>query len=325
MNWTAYGVILRLETPLHIGWRRVGNLWQTRPYILPHQLLAALAVRCAEWGEGGDEGGSSVPYVRKLEWLKKRVKFTYFFPALEKDLESCYLPFYDEKDRLKWRRSEGEPSELTAEEFDYLFLDAEMRTGIDYSWDAAREGQLFAFECVRPRCREWPGENKGKEVYFGGYVFIAEEFLPKERSGGMTKEFLARLLDRLQVGGERKYGWGLVKVLEEDVRGPHEHEIRLYGCEGITAMLDSEVRVTVKKTDVGIPAHVLLHGAEDKIDGQVEVVLTRSTRSEGRLVSYGKEILGKPCYQPGSKCKAENTEFLIDAGGGIWGVWKVKS
>ncbi|RDV81259.1 RAMP superfamily CRISPR-associated protein [Ammonifex thiophilus] len=328
MNWTAYEVILRLETPLHIGWRRVGNLWQTRPYILPHQLLAALAARCAEWDVGGNEDGSPNPYVQKLEWLRKRMRFSYFFPTLERDPQGCYLPYYDERGNLKWKCGKCEPpelSELSAEEFDYLFLDAVMRTAIDHDRSAVQEGQLFAFEYVRPRCREWPGGAEGKEVYFGGYVFLSEELSKELKKQVSAEESLARLLDRLQVGGERKYGWGLIRVSEKDLRGLPGEKIELYGRREITVQLESELYVTVEK-DVGIPAHVLLQGVKDKIAGQVEVVLMRSTRSEGDKTFYGKEVLGKPCYRPGSRCKDGSTKFLIDAGegnSGIWGIWKI--
>ena len=85
MTYRTFQVVLRLGASLHVGWRRTGNLWQTRPYILANQLLAALAARCAEWKIGGEVGHGPTPYTDKLAWFKNNIRATYLFPTLERD------------------------------------------------------------------------------------------------------------------------------------------------------------------------------------------------------------------------------------------------
>ena len=45
MSWTAYQIILRLHSPLHIGYREVGYLRRTRPYVTGRALRGALVNR----------------------------------------------------------------------------------------------------------------------------------------------------------------------------------------------------------------------------------------------------------------------------------------
>jgi hypothetical protein len=78
MTWTAYHVTLRLLAPMHIGWRKLGNLQQTRPYVTGRNLWGALTARLTR------ELGSN-----KYEFVGKQVddcmRFTYFYPSVSKD------------------------------------------------------------------------------------------------------------------------------------------------------------------------------------------------------------------------------------------------
>ena len=45
MVWTIYRVTLKLTSPLHVGWKKIGNLMITRPYVTGRTLWGALTAR----------------------------------------------------------------------------------------------------------------------------------------------------------------------------------------------------------------------------------------------------------------------------------------
>lgn len=327
MTYKAFQVVLRLGAPLHVGWRQVGNLWQTRPYILAHQVLAALATRCTEWSLGGEIESGSNPYLRRLAWLKKNVVVTYFFPSLEKDPANSYLPCFKNSGRLYWEIGNSEEA-LSREEFEYLFFDAEMRTALDYRRAAAQESSLYCMEYVRPWTRETEMNQKKNcwPVYFAGYVFLTEE-AEKEFNKAKTKlkvqnlkEVLRYLFNYLQIGGERKYGWGLLLASEgavEECPLPNE----LFGRKGLSLSVynegDGKIELHVKvEKDQPVLAHVRHEEAKGRITGPVEVLVHRSTVEDKAGCHYGKNISLFICYPPGSKCEGENTFKITPEG--LW-------
>lgn len=320
MTYRTFQVVLRLGASLHVGWRRTGNLWQTRPYILANQLLAALAARCAEWKIGGEVGHGPTPYTDKLAWFKNNIRATYLFPTLERDPEKSYLPFYESLGNLIWvRGNEGE--KLTCEEFEYFFLDAEMRTALDYNSVTALEGSLYCMEYVRPWTREveTEGRKSSRPVSFAGYLFLSEEAVDKfqeaaEKLGACNiEEILCNLLHCLQVGGERKYGWGLLLASEDSVKECPVLD-GLFGRKGISisAAVNGEKGnngpyVSVVE-DEPLLAHVHTKKAECTISGPVEILVQRTT-TDGNF--FGKEVTLFSCFSPGGRCKNEKSTFKI--------------
>jgi hypothetical protein len=45
MTWTAYRVVFRVKTPLHIGDAKMGNVHYTRPYVTGRAIWGALTER----------------------------------------------------------------------------------------------------------------------------------------------------------------------------------------------------------------------------------------------------------------------------------------
>lgn len=85
MTWKQYRIAFRLLSPLHIGYRKVGNLMQTRCYVPARVLWAALTVRitrdCGKGCNGKDytEIGSNV---------EKYFHFGYLWPAISRNGQS---------------------------------------------------------------------------------------------------------------------------------------------------------------------------------------------------------------------------------------------
>ncbi|ACX51950.1 hypothetical protein Adeg_0808 [Ammonifex degensii KC4] len=338
MSWRAYRLLFRLETPLHVGWRRVGNCWQCRPYLPAYPLLCALAARLTESGLRFG-GSSSDPYHNTLGWLREHVRFSYFFPALpEKDGSpprvTVFLPCYQKGGSLTFRKrvlgagapAEGQdPQELPAAEFDYLFMDAQARTALSYPERTARAGALYHFEFLRPCSREHEGFGGPRPVFLTGYFFFDEEaesrLLGDPAPGDERFGFL---FDRLQVGGERRLGWGLLRFESEERVGGGT---RLFGEPGLEPVLEGggpRLRVSSSGDPVLLAHGVCPEGAPVKVEGPVEVVLKRKTGFEGNRRVSGRrvEVLGegenRPLFLPGSRLSPAGSLTVDITPEGLW-------
>ena len=192
MGWQKYTLCFRLLSPMHIGWRKVGNLMQTRGYVPGKVLWAALTARLTR--DSGN-GANASCYIQTGEAVRKAFKFAYLYPALPEDpakevkSNDDLVPCYPWIDRL----------------FDYRFLDSYAGTTLNYDLQTAAEGELREVEFIRPVARALFGEETPRPVYLAGCLYLRDE-VDESLSG--WREALCRL----QLGGERGYGWGRVSL-----------------------------------------------------------------------------------------------------------------
>ncbi|MFO3796680.1 MAG: RAMP superfamily CRISPR-associated protein, partial [Anaerolineales bacterium] len=111
------------------------------------------------------------------EWLA----FSYFYPSTQKGNVSLW-PWGKQADEFTWR-----------------YLGSYASTALNYEQNSAEEGSLHETECINPYTRE------GEAVYLVGYLFEKQ---------GCPLEW-REALQRIQLGGERKYGWGRVTLVNE--------------------------------------------------------------------------------------------------------------
>lgn len=177
--WTAYEVVFRLHAPLHVGWRKVGNLLMARPYVPGRALWGALTLRLTRMATAGPATDSSL-YQPYGQWVHEQLAYTYFYPALRKGK--------DYAEQWAW------PDEAT---FRYRFLGSYTSATLAYPAQSAEEGMLHETEFIAPYT-----SDTGEPVYLKGYIF--------EKAGCSLnwKEALCAL----QFGAERTYGWGDVEV-----------------------------------------------------------------------------------------------------------------
>src|SRR5690348_1055610 len=96
MSWEVYPVAFRLHSPVHIGWRKVGNLQQTRPYLIGRTLWGALTARLTR-----EQGGTKYDDVGRA--VDKLLTFTYFYPSTEPHPEKVTLwPWARQWDEFAW-------------------------------------------------------------------------------------------------------------------------------------------------------------------------------------------------------------------------------
>lgn len=195
MDWIHYRVTLRLVSPLHIGWRKVGNLQQTRKYVTGRVLWAALTARLTR-DLGKDKNGD---YTRIGEKVNDNFRLGYFYPAIL----DCRQSLENLRECFPWSTAN----------FDYLFLDSYVSTAVSRI-DASSEGTLHETEFISPISRN------GDPVYLTGSVWIRDPLDEELR-------YWRDSFDRLMLGGERGYGWGHIRVCGDPTVIERRKEVRV--------------------------------------------------------------------------------------------------
>jgi hypothetical protein len=190
MSWIQYRIVLRLISPMHIGWRKVGNLQQTRKYVTGKVFWASLTARLTRDMKRGNQNNA---YSDIGEELQECFRFGYFYTALKKDDVGNIESVEDLIMYYPWE-----------ENFDYMFLDSYVSTAMDHKRGGSKEGTLHEVEFVSPRSR------KGQQVYLIGDIWVKEKISEKIEGWDTS-------LGYLQLGGERSYGWGRVEPVFDPV------------------------------------------------------------------------------------------------------------
>jgi hypothetical protein len=272
MTWTAYKIVFRLLSPMHIGWTKQGNVQRTRPYVAGKALWGALTARLTRDFPhlGGD-----------YETVGKRVSdelaFSYFYPAVGETVD--LWPWGERADEFAWR-----------------YLGSYASTALNYGCNTAEEGSLHETEFIAPHTRD------GRPVYLVGYIF--------ERQGCTLP--WQEVLSRLQLGGERTYGWGRVELHKPP--------------ENVQQFFDFHLDLNGKRPVVIIPvgkellAHTLAVEFQGRrpvpgVSGPIEPLLGRETTNPQR---FGGDLPpARICWQPGGTLTA-GAKIII----GEYGIWE---
>ena len=132
---------LRLLSPMHIGWRKIGNLQQTRPYVSGRNIWGALTSRLVR-----DQGDSNYEDVGKV--VDEELRFTYFYPSFSPENVEIW-PWRDFLDLYL-----------------YTYLKSYVSTALNDK--TAEDSALHETEFISPKSR------KGHSVYLVGYLFEKE-------------------------------------------------------------------------------------------------------------------------------------------------------
>lgn len=278
MTWQKYTLCFRLLSPLHIGYRKVGNLMQTRGYVSGKAMWAALTARLTRDSGYGTDGSS---YRDMGQAVNKSFRFSYLYPALPKDATQVVKSVDDLIIHYPWEDSL----------FDYRFLSSYASTALDYDHQAAAEGLLHEVEFIRPQTRPLADNAKPLQVYLMGELYVRNNLDSK-----LVNWHAA--LSRIQLGGERGYGWG-----------------RLH----LESLLDQEAieELTIKvEKDKPVLAHVQAEGVN--IVGPVEpLVGWERDNDENSAKNWRLSWPVLICYAPGAVVKSKTT-FTI----GHYGIWQ---
>src|SRR5574341_188682 len=136
-SWTPYLVIFKLLSPIHVGWRKIGNMQQTRPYVTGRALWGSLTACLVREGGGND-------YKTMGEEVDKQLAYSYFYPSADK--KECDF-YWDD-----W------------EEFSWKYLGSYVGTALQKG-RGAENGSLHEIEFIAPVTRD------NKPVHLVGYIF----------------------------------------------------------------------------------------------------------------------------------------------------------
>ncbi|HZU00564.1 MAG TPA: RAMP superfamily CRISPR-associated protein [Ktedonobacteraceae bacterium] len=284
MTWTAYGVSFRLLSPMHIGWHKLGNLQQTRPYITGRSLWGALTARLTrDFGRGN--------YKDIGREVDSHLAFTYFYPYALPEEDSPWSRPEQWHDFL-WPWSDRD-------KFTWTFLGSYASTSLTNGHNA-ETGSLHETEFIAPRTRD------GRQVYLVGYIFETAG-LHNEKQNPLSR--WQSVLDRLQLGGERGYGWGRVR-LQECCKKINNGKCFDY------KWLPENARPQLQALgDTHLLAHT--HAVTDSASNRkvtIEPLIGRETTAH---TSFGNYIADAAiCWVPGGKVE-KNETFQIQPKG-IW-------
>lgn len=284
--WAAYRLRFELLTPMHIGWRKVGNLQQTRPYVLSRTLWGALTARLAR--EAGATGDKRL-YKKIGEKLEKELRFSYFYliDQIKTDL-NCLNASGGWPWHIKGNNNDDPGL------FDWKYLNSYGGSPITEQ-QVTEEGGLHETEHIMPFTRE------GKRVYLVGQVFER-----KKHSTYISN--WKKSITRIQLGGERSYGWGKIALAEKIVETDN-----LFGASLKLDSVDPEVVIPANSF---ITSHVSLDEAAspEGFEGRIEMLAGRLTAEANK---YGRNYASLlPCWTPGTRVVEEKNFFICSKG--IW-------
>ena len=281
MSFVQYRIVLKPLAPLYVGKRKYGNLMETREYVPGRTLWGALTARITR----DYFGGNPHQYDSVGEFFNENFRFGYLWPSL--DGEKPYFP---------WKH----------DDFDYLFKFGYVGQPIDCETKSTEEGNLHEVEFIGSRTRE------GGHVYLIGNLWIREDKLLENgqvlvEADSKSKQIsLEDVFNTIQLGGEKGYGWGRVKIekFEKD-----KSDFSIYNAKVDTSK--DEVILEFKK-DSYLPFHALATGElEGKVSGPIEPFIGYEFRGAWSL------SLPYICYVPGCKIldNFESLKLKIDTYG----------
>ncbi len=289
MSWKVYKLIYQAETPIYIGYYKLGFIQCTRYYILGRNFWGAVTANLAR-----TTGGN---YEKIGQEVNNKIRFTYLYPALEKDRP--LLPRYTE-DGLEY-------GSYSAPEFERIFIHAYTQTALEPTTLTAEEGSLHETECIAPLVEV---NNEFKPVSFIGYIFLKEgtkiETIPLDLdSNSQLKE---KVLSRIYVGGERKYGFGQLRLKDGTPEHTDDKLFNLFNYK----IDEDKVSITIPRNKP-IPAHLIISDSLT-LKGNIEPLVGREYEedAQNKHPGFGQKISNaKLCWLPGSVVTREK-QFKID-------------
>ncbi len=307
MKWQLYQLRFRLLSPLHVGRGKVGNIQFTRPYVMARQMWGALTVKltrmaqCGEWKPPNDVILGDYVYVRMGEQVGQQITFSYFYP--EDENAKPLFPRFTDKGLMYG----ADGHDLTADIFAWRYLNSYASTALNYELNSAEEGTLHETEFLAPHTRR-DGKIGSHEVFLTGYIFVRSDCsLPWEAA-----------LREIQIGGERKSGWGRMRLCGE----PTETQPKLFDLlECDLEKSRPEVHISAGKP---LLAHTQVHEPNDpnktslQVTGDIEPLVSRAWAKDK---GAGQQIeLVAVCFSPGSVLNQPQDSWFAFSENNIWAI-----
>ncbi len=323
MKWKCYLTIFKAEAPVHIGHKQIGILKTTRYYITGRAIWGAITANLAR---NLFENPDSKDYQAVGNFVRENIRTTYFYPAIRKnevenpekwskcevDSYLVFLPKYTQEG-IKF-------GEISKEKFEQMFIGSFISTALESQTKAAEEGSLHEIEYIKNKIDVnaqvyWIGyilinmdankamDNSGERVYD---VELNEENndvrIKFKSKGNIYETTLKNCLNIIFVGGERNYGFGRLKLLEN---GLQKFKGKIFG----NFDFELEDKIIFKNLNVVI-SHIKLLNNNNKSNnskpnelklGEIEPLIGLEWSEKGAGQKLSEPIV---CATPGSKIEA---------------------
>ena len=271
MEWLAYRLVYRADSPIHVGYHKLGMIQQTRHYIPGKLVWASTTARLtrALWDAPGRQ-----KYQLVGEWVRRNLSFTYLFPAL--DLSFPLVPCYS--DEGVCYGAPNMPKCLTSEDFEHRFIGSYASSAINTSTGTAEEGSLHEIEYLSHR-----DKDTGQQVMYTGAAFLKQSGLSFQPDpilhvircdddvaftiNGRLVRLFRDILRQLLVGGELCYGFGLLSLLAEH-SGWFDSTTQLWNYDSLSLDLSNDgrpqlnIRIGVPTSPIPVPGHLKIVNSE---------------------------------------------------------------
>lgn len=280
MIWKMFSMNYELRSPLHIGYHKVGNVQRTRYYVPARNLWGAVTESLTRSGFSPKDV-SQGDYEKIGEWVGSHLSFGYFFLD---EAEELLVPHYGPKG-LKM-------GDHPLHDFERRYLDSHVTTALDASTTSAENASLHEVEFIAPY---WLRQDEAHRTKLSGRVFLDEAGIEQLGDEGKWRNWL----DELQIGGERRYGFGQLRLKKFEEENDHTWDL-------------SKTRPCCQiNENEPLLAHTLADGI--KARGLIEPLVGRSTYRESQ--NFGMHLTsGQACWVPGSEL-LENAPIEINRQG----------
>jgi len=212
--WRKLNIVFTIKNPLHIGYipfTKGSVISPTRCYIPGKNFWGAVTRRIAE------------NFFNKPTWkdyqnigkeIKDSFRFSYFYIY---DGNTIYFPEYNEDRGLVFGEKKDSNSIMKRSEFEARFISSRVLTGINHVTGTAKDESLHEIEYIKDKHLDDNGNIK--ETKLVGCIFVKKNYkllcanqkknIEVKDSGIFIDDF--NLIKELTLGGEQKYGFGLVK------------------------------------------------------------------------------------------------------------------
>ena len=273
MGWKIYKLIYRAESPIHIGWHTLGYIKLTRYYITGRAMWGAITANLTR--SIGNPGTES------YKEIGEQVFPSYFYPVINSD--TPMLP--------KYTKTGLEYGDYTKSKFEKLFINSYGQTAVTPDTNTAEDNSLHESEYISHVVNI---NGKRQPVFFVGYIFIDENSKYQGRKVDYGR--MSKALSEIYVGGDRKYGWGRLKLVDsEQTNKMFNFDISKF----------PEINISSNKP---LPAHLKVNDAI-KLKGDIEPLVGREwgelefTKEGVKEIhrGFGQKISKATiCWMPGS-------------------------
>ena len=294
MAWHSYQLTYQLLSPLHIGYRKLGNIQRTRYYLPGRNMWGAITARLTRacYLQPGP-----TEYLAVGNYVRNHIIASYFYLRLADE-----GPYYPRLERGRWYYGT-----LPAADFEARFIGSFGSTALTAPTWTAEEASLHEIEFIAPQVQT--DQPPARPVYLQGYLYLDQDrSMAPPPLRNLDDTTVLGYLAELFVGGEQGYGFGRMARHGEPV-GPELDT----GAWPRPRDLDSDIlRAHLK---VSRTAQVVVQGPVEPVVGREWASGQRGGARRGAGQDVSEPIIA---WAPGGRFQGDPSRLRV----GPYGIWE---